>query len=54
MYKVYFDDGYPIVSMVIRASDLHDVFRQLSIIVGEEDAYHKVYEVHQLNTLKKF
>lgn len=49
MYKVYFDDGYPIVSIVVRASNMRDALRQVSLIVGEKDAYNKVHEINSLN-----
>lgn len=49
MYKVYFEDGYPIVSIVVRASSIRDALHKVYLIVGKRDAYNKVYEIHQLN-----
>lgn len=45
MYKVYFDDGYPIVSLVIRASSKIDSIINVSYIVGESDAYNKIRKI---------
>lgn len=49
MYKVYFDEGYPIVSIVVRASSTRDALDKVSLILGEHVAFKKVYEIHKLN-----
>lgn len=49
MYKLYFDEGYSIVSIVVRASNIKDALYKVSLIIGEKDAFTKVHEIHSLN-----